>query len=678
MQFLYPTFLFALAALAIPIIVHLFHFRRFKKVYFSNVRFLKEVKEETQSRSRLKHLLVLLLRCLAVAFLVLAFAQPFIPQEEDVRAGQQAVGIYVDNSFSMDAITEEAPLLEQARARAREIVQAYAPDDQFQILTNDFEGRHQRMVSQEDALTLLDEIQPSPAVRSLSRVVSRMEQTLNSGTIANKTGYLLSDFQESSSDVAAIKADTSLRINLVPLAAIGQRNVSIDSAWFDAPVQMLGQVAPLIIKVTNRSDREVEAVRVNVQYAGQTRPVGTLDLAPRATAYDTVVLTVQEVGWQQGVVTLKDYPVQFDDRYYFAFEVAEQINILSLNEQQPDRYLTAAFSENAGVTLTNLPARQIDYSTLPTYQLIVLNDVKSLSTGLAFELKQYVENGGNVLVFPAAQADLASYKAFLRSVEANELTTFEATERRAARINTREFVFNDVYENAGQNLQLPVTQGNYKLTRYGSRGEEPLLSYRDGSTLVGKYRFGKGHLYLSAAPLATDYGNLSRSPEVFVPMVYKMALSSGDRAAIAYTIGRDEVLEADNRIDGAETVYQMRKGDDEFIPEQKALGARVVIGTGGQVQTDGVYDLRLRNSTEITRKFAFNYDRLESDLDYLTVSQLREAAPQGVSIIDATARADFGELVAERSRGITLWKWCLILALIFLAAEVLVLRFWKT
>jgi hypothetical protein len=75
MQFLFPWFLAALLALAIPVVIHLFNFRRFKTVYFSNVKFLKEVKEETASRSKLKHLLVLAARMLALAFLVFAFAQ---------------------------------------------------------------------------------------------------------------------------------------------------------------------------------------------------------------------------------------------------------------------------------------------------------------------------------------------------------------------------------------------------------------------------------------------------------------------------------------------------------------------------------------------------------------------------------------------------------------------------
>src|SRR3972149_9984072 len=107
MSFVYPQFLFALFAISIPIIIHLFNFRRFKKVYFSDIRFLKEVKQQTQNRNRIKHLLVLLARILAIAFLVLAFAQLFIPTtNKNSTAGIQTLSVYVDNSFSMENVSK--------------------------------------------------------------------------------------------------------------------------------------------------------------------------------------------------------------------------------------------------------------------------------------------------------------------------------------------------------------------------------------------------------------------------------------------------------------------------------------------------------------------------------------------------------------------------------------------
>nr|MBA3901205.1 BatA domain-containing protein [Bacteroidota bacterium] len=125
MKFLFPTFLFALFAIAIPIIIHLFNFRKFKKIYFTNVKFLKEVKQETQSKSKLKHLLVLCTRILAITFLVFAFAQPFIPSENsNAVIGDKVVSVYVDNSFSMQAQSEQGGLFEESRRRAREISDA--------------------------------------------------------------------------------------------------------------------------------------------------------------------------------------------------------------------------------------------------------------------------------------------------------------------------------------------------------------------------------------------------------------------------------------------------------------------------------------------------------------------------------------------------------------------------
>ena len=156
MQFIYPEFLFALSVLAIPIIIHLFNFRRFKKIYFTNVRFLKEIKQDTQSRSKLKHLLVLISRLLALTFLVFAFAQPFIPAKTNkVQSGTKRVSIYVDNTFSMDALGKNGSLLETAKKKAREIANAYKPSDEFQLLTSSFEGRHQRLVNRDEFFRLV-------------------------------------------------------------------------------------------------------------------------------------------------------------------------------------------------------------------------------------------------------------------------------------------------------------------------------------------------------------------------------------------------------------------------------------------------------------------------------------------------------------------------------------------
>ncbi len=675
MEFIAPGFLWALLALAIPIIIHLFYFRRFKKVYFTNVRFLKEVKEETSARRRLRNFLVLLARLLALAFLVFAFAQPFIPKDTEVKKGEKAISIFVDNSFSMSALSEDVPLVEKAKQRAREVIEAFTPEDRFQILTNDFEGRHQFLVSKEDALSFVDEIKVSPEVKELSKVLNRQVQAFQSGTSENKSVYLISDFQQNITDFRDFR-DTTLDVSLIPLQSVQDRNISLDSCWFDAPVQMINQTNTLIIRLQNHSTQDAENIRLSLRHEGQTKPVGTLSIPAGATATDTVNLTIQRTGWHEAELNITDYPVQFDDKYYFSFEVAKQIDILVLNEVSSDKYLDASFAGIDYFNITNQLVRNINYSSFPDYDLIITNGLNSISSGLASELNQFVVNGGNLLVFPGASINNSSYQGFLSTFPANEIQAFEKQERKVSSLNTEEFIFNDVFENAGANLKLPVTQANYKMTRYANRSEEALMTYRDGSVFLGKYTSGQGHLYLCAAPLTEEYSNLVRNGDIFIPMLYKMAISTAKESKIAYTIGKDELIEADNKVSGAELVYKLKGLEEEFIPEQQIIGQKVLLGINNQIREAGFYDLYLKEG-ELLSKYAFNFDRKESNLAYYNISDLAKINETFNIIDDNTARASLTQLVGERSQGVSLWRWCLILTLIFLAIETLLLRFWR-
>ena len=673
MQFLFPTFLFALAALAIPIIIHLFYFRRFKTVYFTNVRFLREVKEESSSRRKLRNLLVLLMRCLAVAFLVFAFAQPFIPRNtEGVKKGEQAASIFIDNSFSMNALSKDVSLLEKAKMKAREIVQAYSNSDKFQILTNDFEGRHQRLVSKEEALNFIDEVKMTPSVQELSKVLTRQTQALNTDKLANKTAFILSDFQKNITDLNNFK-DSTIEVNLLPLAAVQEKNIAIDSAWFEAPIQMTGQANPLIVRVTNYTNENVENVKLSVKLDGQEKPIGLLNLKAHSSKEDTVNITVLRTGWHEAELAITDYPVQFDDHYFFTFNVPSTINVLTINDAGENRFLNSALQSVRNFRVTNQPSGGVQYSQFPTYQMIVLTGLYQISSGLAAELSQYIKNGGNVLVFPTGSIDMASYSNFFNNLQSNNLNSFENTPREVSNLNLEEFIFKDVFSNKNANLKFPSSTGNYRLT---NRNGENIMTYRDGSSFMTKNKIAQGHLYLCAAPLDDKFSTLSRSGEVFVPMLYKMAISSAKEWKIGYTIGKDVYIEADSKGIAGETSYKMRGAKEEFIPEQRIVAAKAILGVKEGIKEAGFYSLFTRPDSALY-KFGFNFDRRESVLDYFDNKALKDFTNKNIQIFDETAEANFTAIVGEKNQGVTLWRWCVILALLFLAIETLILRFWK-
>lgn len=675
MQFVYPSFLWALFALAIPIIIHLFYFRRFKRVLFTNVKFLREVKEETSMRSRLRNLLVLAARILALAALVFAFAQPFIPVNQDVKTGTRAISIFVDNSFSMTALSEDVPLLEKAKQRAREIIRVFSIEDRFQVLTNDFDGRHQRLVGQEEALALIDEITIGPAVRPLSIVTARQLQALAMGKVDNESIYIISDFQRNITDLTTW-ADTLVDLTLIPLQAVQERNVGLDSAWFEAPVPLLNQNNRLLVRIRNYTNEDLDNVRLSARYGGQERPEGVLTIPAQSEVIDTVNINITQPGWQDVTLAITDYPIQFDDQYQLSFRIADKIKALVIAPGTNNRFLKAALQGISIFAADFVSSQAIDYSALPDYQLVVMEALPAVSSGLADALKQYVQQGGNVLVLPAQNADLAAYRSFLGLFRANELRAFEPTVRSVGTVNTEEFVFNDVFENRSANLRLPTTQGNFPLTRYDGRNEEVLMAYRDGSPYLVKYRTDLGHLYLLAAPIDEQVNDLVQNAEVFIPMLYKMAISAGAAKPLAYTIGRDEVIETNHRIGAGEMVYKLGGNDEEFIPEQRVVGTKLFLGIDQQVSKAGFYTLFL-NKDEPLDHLAFNYDRRESSLDYFSPADLQTQLGDRVGIIDTRDDNAITTAITERSQGIVLWRWCIIIALIGLGIEVLLLRFWR-
>ena len=132
MQFKNPEILYFLFLLVIPILVHLFQLRRFKKEYFTNVRILKELSIQTRKSSQIKKWLLLATRLLLLTCIILAFAQPFF-KAKDSNSSTNEMYIVLDNSFSMQAKGQKGELLK----RAVEDLLEHAPENQnFSLITN--------------------------------------------------------------------------------------------------------------------------------------------------------------------------------------------------------------------------------------------------------------------------------------------------------------------------------------------------------------------------------------------------------------------------------------------------------------------------------------------------------------------------------------------------------------
>lgn len=684
MNFTYPAFLFALVAIAIPIIIHLFNFRKFKTVYFSNVRFLKEIKQETQSRSRLRQFLILACRILTIFFLVFAFAQPFIPQKnKKILPGQKAVSIFIDNSFSMEAINKNGTLLDEAKKRALEIVASYKPNDRFQLLTNDFEGKHQRLVNKEEFSTLLDEVKISPATRKISDIISRQEDVLSESGSKSNIAYLISDFQKSMSNIDQLKADSLIDLNFVPLTAAIKNNVYIDTCWFDTPVRQLNQLEKLHVRIINNSENAVENNSVKLFINGVQRTLAGFSMAAHAETEVLLSFPNKESGSQQCQVALNDYPVTFDDAFYFSYEVSKNIAVLCINPSETGAasrpaYLNNLFGMDSVFQIKNSEENKLEYATLNTYNLIILNELKTISSGLGQELKRFLNNGGSVLIFPSASADLEAYKTFLTGLGANYYERLDTTNTKIEKINLEHIVYKDVFDKKAtqlSNLDLPKVFNHFVCSKLTRSREDFLLRLQNGDDFLADYKIGNGNLYLSAVTLQPDFSNFAKHA-LFVPTIYMIALNSQIQRPLFYTLGKDENMETTQLITG-ENVYHVRKeaSDFDIIPEHRIIDTKAQINIHNQLSEGGNYDLYA--GKEKVMPLSFNFNRMESDLTCYSQEELQAIIED--KQVNHMHLLYSGEKnltsIININEGKKLWKWCIILALLFLAFETLLLRF---
>lgn len=675
MRFLSPGFLFALLAIAIPIIIHLFNFRKFKKIYFSNVRFLKSVQVQTSSRQHLKDRLILATRILALAFLVFAFARPYIPnpgQENDYR--EQVVSIFIDNSYSMEAVNKEGTLLDEAKRRAKEIASAYSLNDKFQLLTNDFEGKFQRLLNYDEFQTAVDEVKISSVNRDLSQIIRRQEDIFTKEPNSKKTVYVISDFQENILPQSPVQSDTAVAVRLVRVKANSQPNISIDSIWFASAIHKPGDSERMIVKLRNNSDQEAENIPIRILINKQQKAIGSLSIEPRTTSTDTLSFSGLKAGWQEGEIEITDFPVVFDDRFYFSFNVQQSIPLLIINGSGENEYLNSVYRSDIFFNVSNVNSGNINYSGLNNYPILVLNEVAVISEGLIQQLKAYVTRGGSLMIFPELQSNQEDLKKLLQMLGTDFPVEIVTAETKVTSMNLQHPIFKGVFENIPQKLDLPTAKKYLRYSSQNTTTKQNVLEFPGRVTFFGEYRLGKGKIYLSAVPLNAENSNFARH-SVFVPVMYQTALLSLHDQNLFHKLNRDQVIELPKLTLNANQLLKLKRDKFEAIPDLRQNENTSQLYVADQIRQIGNYQL-LKNDS-LLAILSFNDAGPESDLSYASDRAIKGRFPgQKIDLITPQPGSMEGA-VKSINQGTSLWKLCIILSLLFLAAEILLIRFYK-
>ncbi|MGZ5282577.1 MAG: BatA domain-containing protein [Bacteroidia bacterium] len=679
MQFLYPQFLFALFGLAIPIIIHLFNFRRFKKVYFSQVKFLTAVQKEQKAKNKLKHLLVLAARMLAIAAAVIAFAHPYIPQKNKlVNPGKKYISVYIDNSFSMSNTGANGELLQLAKKNANEIAQNFSEGDDYNLVTNDFEGRHQRWVSKAEFLRLVDEINVSPSFRTLPEVYKRLHENFRQINSTNKAVYLVSDFQKNMLSEEELKPDTSLQAHLLPLKASRQNNIYIDSVWFDNALWQIGQSNTLSARIINASGEAVDEGTIALTINGKQKAIANFSIGSDANTTVKLTYTVTDAGFNKGVLSLDDYPITFDNSFYFSYDVIKTLPVLIINGKNSNESINKAFSAEKAYAVTNVSQGNIDFSSLPNYKFIILNELDNVPSGLSVSLQDFLQKGGNVLFIPSsATPDLPSYNNFLALQRAGSLSNARDEQVVLSAIDAKQPFFTGIFEEVPRNIAMPKVSKYYPIATSGAGAGMNLLSLQNGNPFITITSSGKGMLFTSAAPFNETWSTFTQH-SLFLPVLYKMSLYGSFQAKIYNIIGKDNYLQAPAANTEKENIFKLVKDSFEVIPPHRMVNGNPSLFVENLITEAGHYGLDASADNASAAVYSFNYNRNESQMQFMDADELEENTASLQPRVLSSNNNSVANQLQEIEQGAKMWKWFILAALLFLLAETLLIRFWKS
>ena len=614
---------------------------------------------------KLKHWLILAARLCFIFFLVLAFAQPFYSSQE---VPADLVKIYVDNSYSMSNPTEDnVAALDVAIESVQALVGQYPKHTQYQLLTNEFFTASERTMRHDKLLDALTEIRFSPVSRSVDEVLGRLQVTRGSDESADI--YIFSDFQQSTSRSSERPSvDSSKHFYLAPVYFKGVANLFIDSVYLSNPYLLANNANAIHVKLRNNGPETAEEIVLKLLINDVQVATAGATVNPMSSATVQFDINFELSDLNSGKISFEDFPVTYDNEFYFALNTAQKIEILEIKGETASDVLSKVYGNEQLFDFLSFSINNLDYNLIKNADIVFLNELNASHATLIPQLQQYVEEGGQVVIVFGEQPSLEQF-SFLRLPEPLTPTNADnITLQSLAQPDLSNPFFDNIFEATGETIAMPMASST---VTWRGAGMDILVS-SNGTPYIS--RSVVDNIYYIGGPLRDKFSGF-HNHALFVPIMYRLAALSQSVSEDLYHYIDEPQFAIKKGSITAHDVVKLVQGNQEIIPSQMILGNRVVFEVPKYTLEPGFY--ALENIPGVQKTLAFNYNKAESHLEQMTEKELNDYFGGAATIYDNSSVDTFKAAIKERNEGRSLWKFCLVLALSFLLIEILLIRLMK-
>ena len=657
--------------LVLPVLIHLFDLRPLRRVYFSHLSMLREVIDvvDRRVRRKLRRRVVLMLRLLALASLVVAFAQPYLlPPAGIVRA--ERVFLYLDNSYSMmRAAAVDMSALDMAVHAAEQVVRSYERDTEYFLLTND--PSPLRAYTAEELLAQLSRLRYTVRRRSVSALVRRLDPLLR--TDPSMDLYWISDFQTHLFDEGFVLRDTLHRWYILPVAVGEVNNLFIDTAYSQSPVWVRDVPNRFCVRVVNKSNSSCDPCTLRFLAEGTQQALQTAQIEKDASKVICFDYTPRAERTTTASVEVDDPWVTFDNTFYISIVMAPPVDILEIADHEGTNYIEQVYANKDRFNYQRYSSAELPYDTLYTQDLVIVHAQQRLSAALREALQMTLRAGASVVIIPSEEMDPSSYAGLLPGFA--RVPEEEVPWQSLAAPDYRLPFYGRVFSEAKAQVSMPSARALY---RWSPRDRQSILHFLGGDAFLS-YSSAQGHCYLMAAPLDEAYTDIMQHP-IFVPILYKIATQAQRHSERLYYTPTDTELRVPAQFTVSDDpVFSLRSEENQrYFCTARPRNHEYLLLINHQAYAPGFY--AVEQDTTLLMHVAFNLSPEESDMNFMNQDALNKyfSKVQQLQFVEETLLQGGDTLASGFYAPRVLWGYFLLATLFFLFLEMAFLRyFWR-
>jgi len=577
MEFANSIFLWGLLAVPLPLLLHLFFRRRKANIAFSTLQFFHQQRRYLAHRRRLREVLLLLIRTLALLCLVLALSKVLLQSLPASLASRTNVAILLDDTLSMNRkLGSGTTAFELAAQKADEVLNTLSEGDAAALVF--LSGRQGVALTRKRQAVrqLLEDARVTGAGGSYSAGLKQAQTDLAADGNPNREIFVISDFQSNQAPSKPVELENAkgLRVYFLPVSG-SPDNLSVEQVRLSTRPQMVNKSLSIPYEIKNHGDNLCET-EVQLTIGAETVRTETVTVPAGDTVKGRFEYVPLHAGFLGGSVQISDRQLELDNRRYFTVNVSENIRALLLESDilsrvRPFHFLKQALDPASGEAINGIQTEQgfiqeLLPKELEKHHAVILANPQPLTAQAAATLTRYLENGGTVIAFAGGDVGPATFAAFQSERLQKLFGSRELSERSG-------LTFRGPLSGLNELLQLDLVKWQ-RLHILTPSPSATVLAESRGHVMIAEEKIGSGSFLACAFSIRRDTSNWPELKSFPIAMIHLLTYAAHDpqqNAGVACgrllrlsALSADDKLIALSHSDGTRSQLAVERGEAAF------------------------------------------------------------------------------------------------------------------